>query len=241
MDHIRDWLEGTACPTVDPARDEQIENLARQLAKAMHREGKFFDINDSAPFLMNQAGDDLMLVKERVYELAVRRVLKDFSIDGRDRAGLRWIARTLGLIGGRDRQIELRVGRKVFEEYLMFGMSGGYLDEEELHQVQSMAAGLEIPTRDLLLGYLTDAGEQFLRRLLDGMADNGEITDESWNRLLATAEALGVARQEFLQVLRVHGKAIADHIRSNQAQGRPVLLDLKAVRSLLLLLSQPIN
>lgn len=240
MDHIRDWLEASASPVIDRHHDREIDSLARQLAKAMHREGKFFSIRDSAA-LLQASPQDMPLIKERVYELALRRVLKNFNIGGQDRAGLGWIGRTLGLAPEDTRRIELRVGRRVFEEYLMFAIAGGYLDQEELQQLQTMAASLDVPTRELLLGYLNDSGQQFLKRLVEGMAQDGQITDESWERLMTTVEALGVNRQEFLRILRLHGKTLADSIRTANAKGVPPPVDVKAVKPLLLRLAQPVG
>jgi hypothetical protein len=211
MEHIRAWLDATACPAVDPDQDRRVSSQARELAACMRKEGKFFSLRESSDVL-HVLPEDMALVKDRLYELALKFVLKNFVISDKDRMGLGWIARNLGLEAGQARLIELRVGRRVFEEFLGFGISGGYLDKEELTLLRTIAASLQVSTADLVISYLTEKGEDFLKRIFTGMPQDGVITDESWNRLLKTLGELGVSETQFLAALRPHGPRWAEKL-----------------------------
>lgn len=217
---IKAWLEATACRVLDPERDERVGRLARDVAKCMRREGSFFDFTDTTR-LLRVGLDDLPLVQERVYELTLKHVMRDYVITPRDRTGLGWIARRLRLPPEVARQVEVRVGRRVFEEYLAFALGGGYLDEEELGQLRSIADSLNVTTRQLLIGYLADAGEEFLRRIVEGIAENGRIDDTAWRRLIDSTERLGLREDEFVRVLRAQAHRhmlVASH-RTAGSQG----------------------
>jgi hypothetical protein len=208
VDRVRNLLEATNCATLDVERNRRIESFARQLAASMRQEGSFFSIREAADKL-HIAPEDLLLVKERVYELTLKSVFKKYLISGTDRTGLQWIGKTLRLTPEESRRIELRVGRRVFEEYLAFSISCGFLDEPEMSELRAIAQSLEVPTRDLLLSFLAESGEQFLRRILTGLAQDGEITDEAWGRLAATTTALGVGETELITLLRPAVRALA--------------------------------
>jgi|GEM_PF-3402645 len=214
IDRIRDWLDETACPLLDIEREERVGLLARKVAKSMRQEGRFFSFRETATFL-HMAVDDLPLVKERIYELTLKHVLDNYIIKERDRVGLRWIAKALKLSDEKTREIELRVGRHVFQEYLSFAISGGYLDDEELDQLHTLARSLGTTTKELLMDYLSGSGEQFLERILAGMAEDGKITDESWQRLISSTQALGLAERGFLTVLQKPGERLAERILTN--------------------------
>src|ERR1051325_2538772 len=96
MDRVRGWLDATECSTLAPEHEQRIENQARQMAKMMRQEGSFFSVRDCTAHL-NILPEDLPLIRERVYELAVKWVLRTFAITDKDRSGLRWIARILSL------------------------------------------------------------------------------------------------------------------------------------------------
>ena len=201
FERVRELLEATNCATLDSERNERIETFARQVALAMRQEGNFFHIHQAAETLQIPPLD-ILLVKERVYELTLRGVFKKSFISGKDRAGLHWIGKTLRLSPEDSRRIELRIGRRAFEEYLAFSISCGFLDAQEMAELRSISESLEVPTRDLLLSFLAESAEHFLRRILDGLTEDGRISDESWHRLVATTIALGVSEVELITLLR---------------------------------------
>jgi len=209
MGWVQDWLQATTCAVLGPQREEQVRHLARRMAGCMRREGKFFNFNEAASYL-GVPEEDRPIVKERLYELTLRYVLEDYQITEKDRAGLHWIARGLGLSEEQAHRIELRVGRRVFEEYLAFAIAGGYLDAEELGQLRAVAGSLGMTSRHLLLGYLAESGEQFLMRLATGMAENGQVSDAAWHRFLGSVHALGLAEEEIVRVLRLQARRLAE-------------------------------
>ena len=213
MNRLHQWLRATACPMLDRARDEQISALARQVIKCMRREGSFFSFHDTATVL-NVAIDDLVLVQERVYELSLKHVMEDFRINRRDRGGLGWIARNLKLEAKDSRRIELRVGRQVFEEYLAFSIAGGRLTDDEIREFQALAESLSITTRQLLLLFLAESGEDFLGMVLDMMAEKQTLDQATWEQLTASLNALGLDEQELIRVLRAQGPRLAAHLAS---------------------------
>jgi len=220
MGWVHNWLEATACPTLKRDQEEQVQSLACQLGYFMRQEGRFFDLNETV-VLLGISPRELPLVQDRLYELTLRFVLRNYAITDRDRAGLGWVAKTLRLSPEHARRIELRVGRRVFEQYLSFAISGGYLDHEELDQLRSVAESLGVTTRTLLVGNLAESGPDFLERILTGMTENGRITDQAWNRLLASTLALGLSHDEFLRILRPHAQRLADDIRSRPLPQSP--------------------
>jgi hypothetical protein len=221
MNRLHQWLRATACPVLDRARDEQISALARQVIKCMRREGSFFSFHDTAT-LMNVPLEDLVLVQERVYELTLKHVMEDFRINRRDRGGLGWIARNLKIEAKDARRIELRVGRQVFEEYLAFSIAGGRLTEDEIAEFQALAESLSITTRQLLVLYLAESGEDFLGMVLDMMAEQQNIDRATWEQLTASLNALGLDERELVRVLRAQGPRLASHLagisRPSEAQ-----------------------
>lgn len=215
---IRQWLEATACPVLDWARNEQVEQAARQVVKCMRREGSFFSFRDTADVLKIPI-EDLVLVKERVYELTLKHVMEDYRINKRDRQGLGWISRALKLDPKDARRIELRVGRQAFDQYLAFAISGGHLSDEEIAEFREMADSLHVTTRQLLLLFLAEAGESFLKMILDVMADQQVVNDEDWGRLTGSLTALGLDEDELVRVIRA--QAIRFHENLKAASKRP--------------------
>ncbi len=209
LERVRELLEATNCATLDPQRNERIESMARELAKSMRHEGHFFHIHVAAEALQIPP-EDILLVKERLYELTLKRVFRKNMISGTDRTGLQWIGRTLHMTPEESRRIELRVGRRVFEEYLAFSISCGYLDEQDMSELRSIADSLSVSTRDLLLGFLAESAEKFLRRILTGLAEDGWISDAAWRRLLDTTASLGVNERELVTLLRPAARSLAE-------------------------------
>jgi hypothetical protein len=232
MGWVRNWLEATACPVLQRDQDERVQSLAYQLGRTMRHEGKFFNLQETAEMLGIPV-QDTPLVQDRLYELTLKFVLQNYAINERDRSGLGWVARALKLPPEQARRIELRVGRRVFEQYLAFAIAGGYLDDEELQQLRSVAASLDVSTRQLLVGYLAEAGREFLEQILTGMAEDGKITDAAWNRLLASTQALGLDKEEFLRVLRPHAQHLAERARTRvKPDGQPDTDPWPALQSL---------
>ena len=218
MNWVEKWLDATACPSLDPKRDKQVESLAHEIGRSMRHDGRFFHI-DQAAAALGILDEDLPLVRDRLYELSLKYVLHRFTVTDKDRAGLGWVARKLQLTPEQARQVELRVGRKVFEEFLAFAMAGGFLDEEELGQLRSIAECLTVTTRQLVMGYLVESGDEFLHRIMEGMAEEGQISDTAWEKLMASVEVLGVSPAECVAALRGHATAFArkivDRARAN--------------------------
>lgn len=233
MGWVRDWLEATACPSLDRDRDERVSALAQQMGRFMRHEGRFFSLRETAVTL-GIGPTDMPYVQDRVYELTLKYVMQDYAITDRDRAGLGWVAKTLKLPPEQARRIELRVGRSVFEQYLAFAIAGGYLDEEELRQLRTVADSLNVSTRQFLLGYLADSGEEFLERILAGMAEDGAITDAAWKRLVASTAALGLEEEEFARVLRPQVRRLAGRVPARaRSNGRSDTDITPALRSLM--------
>ena len=233
MGWVRDWLEATACPSLDRDRDERVSALAQQMGRFMRHEGRFFSLRETAVTL-GIGPSDMAYVQDRVYELTLKFVMQDYVITERDRAGLRWVAKALKLPPEQARRIELRVGRNVFEQFLAFAIAGGYLDQDELQQLRTVADSLNVSTRQFLLGYLADSGEAFLERILAGMAEDGEITDAAWKRLLTSTAALGLEEQEFVRVLRPQVRRLANRVPARTRSGSGSDADLTpALQSLM--------
>lgn len=210
---IRQWLEATACPPLDYAQQERVDLAARQVVKSMRREGSFFSFHDTTS-LMDIPLEDLVPVKERVYELALKHVMEDYRIDPRDRVGMGWIARALRLDPKDARRIELRVGRQMFDEYLAFAISGGHLSEDEIAEFRQIAESLRVTTRQLLLLFLADSGEKFLKMLLETIAEKQTISDDDWTRLTTSLAALGLGEDELVRVLRAQAARFRDQLKS---------------------------
>lgn len=211
------WMEATACPRFSADRERRVGDFARRLARSMVQEGHFFSFRAAVEFL-NVPPEDGDPVRDRVYELAFKRVLEEGSATAAARrAGLRWIARHLGLSEKQAGWVELRVGRRVFEEYLAFALAGGRLDPDELEYLRAIADGLGIGTRRLLLGCLAESGGRLLERLLEGLAEDGRIDDRDWTLLLDTVGALGVTPDEFGRLLRPHARRLVDRL---EVEGR---------------------
>lgn len=215
MERVRELLEATNRATLDTERNERIERHARDLARIMRQEGHFFHIHLAAENLQIPPVD-ILLVKERVYELTLRSVFKKHLISGEDRTGLAWIGKTLRLTPEESRRIELRVGRRVFEEYLAFSIACGYLDEQEMAELRSIGRSLSVETRELLLSFLAESGEHFLRRILTGLAEDGQISDEAWQRLVSTTAALGVQELELATLLRPAERSLAKKLEKEK-------------------------
>jgi hypothetical protein len=213
MNRIRKWLQATACPVLDWAQNERIELAARQVVKFMRREGNLFSFLDTTT-LLKVPIEDLVLVKERVYELTLKHVMEDYRINERDRQGLGWIARTLKLDPKDARLIELRVGRQVFDEYLAFAISGGHLSDDEVAEFKQIADSLHITTRQLLLLFLAESGEEFLKMILDALADQQAIADADWGRFTASLAALGLDEEELIRVLRAQSLRFRENLKA---------------------------
>jgi hypothetical protein len=234
MSRIREWLDATTCPTLDPLRNERIEDFAKQVVKCMRREGSFFSFRDTTEVLKVPL-EDLVLVKERVYELTLNYVMEDYRITDRDRAGLGWIARTLRLDPKDARRIELQVGRRVFDEYLAFAISGGHLSDDEIAEFRRLAESLRATTRQLLLLFLADSGEEFLKMILDVMAEKQAVDGADWRKLTASLAALGLDEQELIRILRAQSARFlatqsAAIRQTEQMQARQRTLELLLAR-----------
>lgn len=232
MSHIREWLEATACPSLDWVRDEQVGKQARSVVKAMRREGHFFSFRDTTELLKIPL-EDLVLVKERVYELTLKHVMEDFRISECDRGGLRWIAHSLHLEPDDARRIELRVGRKVFEEYLAFAIAGGYLTGDEVQEFRRLAVSLDVTTRQLLLGYLAESGEQFLQMIAEAVVADGAVSASQWGKLIASVGALGLDEGELVRVLKAQIPRFAEKAAAAPPKGEFARLQRLAVETLI--------
>jgi hypothetical protein len=211
FDHVRDWLDATVLPAQDEEAERRITTLTRQLARCMRKEGHFFDFGETVR-TMELSAADLLLVKQRLYELAVRRVLRAFAISEKDRSGLRWIARAVALSDEECRRIESSAGRQIFELHLGFSMSAGFLDEEELGQVRSLAASLGGTTHEMFAAYLADSGAEFVERLLTGLAEGEGVTDAWWERFMGTIAALGMDAERFRETVRPHVRRAVERV-----------------------------
>src|SRR3972149_813013 len=96
MGWVRDWLEATACPTLERDQDEHVQSLAQQMGRVMRHEGRFFSLRETAVLLCIPPRG-LPLVQDRLYELALKFVMQDYAITDRDRVGLGWVAKALKL------------------------------------------------------------------------------------------------------------------------------------------------
>jgi len=238
MSRIRHWLEATACPILDFSRNERVEEMARQVVRCMRREGSFFSFRDTTS-LMNVPLEDLALVKERVYELTLKYVMEDYRIDQRDRQGLGWIARHLRLESKDARWIELRVGRKVFDEYLAFAIAGGHLSQDEIAEFRTLAESLRTTTRQLLLLFLAESGEKFLEMILEALSDRQTVEQADWGQLTASLAALGLKEEELIRILRAQAGRLQENLAAthrrtpqmeNQQRVLQLLLDLFEAR-----------
>lgn len=210
---IRQWLEATACPALDHAQRERVDLAARQVVKSMRREGSFFSFRDTTS-LMNIPVEDIVPVKERVYELTLKHVMEDYRIDERDRVGLGWIARALKLEPKDARRIELRVGRQAFDQCLAFALAGGHLADDEIAEFHRIAESLQVTARQLLLLFLAESGEDFLKMLLGTFAENHCVTDDEWGKLAASLAALGLEENELVRVLRAQAARFRDKLKA---------------------------
>jgi hypothetical protein len=237
---VLEWLDATGHPTYDEDHERQIVTQARAVAGCMRREGRFFNFSETVAAL-KVPPSEFLLIKERLYELALHRVLREFTITQKDRSGLRWIARAVHLSEEECRNVERRVGRQVFEQHLSFWMSAGYLDEEELQQVRSLAGSLGRTTREMFLQYLGTSGADFLDRIMTGLTEGEDIPDAAWSRLLATVGALGVEAEVFLERVRPHARRHIEKLLVNVKLGIVNQDNVKPARRLLDHLSKSSN
>lgn len=200
IDLVSGWLDTARQPAVDPAREERVLGLAREMARSMRREGRFFQFIETAQTLNIDAGD-LPAVKERLYDLAISKVLEAGAISAKDRVGLRWIARALRLSEDECRGIERRVGVQLFEQQFAFGTSCGSLDADEVSWLHSLAEALGTTARELVLEYLGRHGHDFVERLRESAGDARRIPHDVWQRLLRTLALLGVGEAEVRTLL----------------------------------------
>lgn len=210
---IREWLKATACPVLDYAQDERVDIAARHVIKAMRREGNFFSFRDTTG-LLNVPIEDLVLVKERVYELTLKHVMEDYKISDRDRQGMAWIAKALKLDPKDARHIELRVGRQAFDEYLGFSISGGHLTKDEIAEFRQIAESLRVTTRQLLLLFLAESGEDFLKMILDALADKQAIDKADWGKLTTSLDALGLEEEELVRIMRAQASRFHENLKA---------------------------
>lgn len=210
---IREWLKATACPVLDYAQDERVDVAARHVIKAMRREGNFFSFLDTTT-LLHVPVEDIILVKERVYELTLKHVMEDYKISERDRQGMAWIAKALKLDAKDARRIELRVGRQAFDEYLAFSISGGHLTADEIAEFRLIAESLRVTTRQLLLLFLAESGEHFLKMILDALADKEKVENADWRKLTASLAALGLEEEELVRIMRAQAVRFRENLKA---------------------------
>ncbi|MDM8008717.1 MAG: HNH endonuclease signature motif containing protein [Phycisphaerae bacterium] len=224
MSRLLDWLKTASGRILDPEREERVAHLGRLVAQRLREEKNAFQIDH---FLQEYqvAPRDVMPLKERVYQMALDRVWEDRNVSEKEKASLQWVASRLGLDARSRQRLDAEIGRRVFEQALGRICSDGTVSEEEARELDRIAVCFDTTVRDLVRTCFRQVGEAFFRGLFATAVQDGRLTEDEWDRLLLTADRLGLGREELLACLQPMAEHFIEHALADAKADGELSLD----------------
>jgi tellurite resistance protein len=233
MSKLMSWLKTTSVRVLDPNREERISAFADEVWRQLKEKGNAFNLKQAMSHLGADVEDNA-LVAERVYERALQKAWADQVITERERQSLDVISRMLSIPPHRLREIEQRYGLAVFERAMGYAFADGRLDPDEAQALTTIATGLNTTTRQLILQYFNEQGDAFLRNLFAQAMQADSFTPHDWQRLVATAAALGLNEMDLRQAVRPQAQIYIEHVLADaKADGRITAAERQAIQWLL--------
>ena len=235
MAKLIDWIRNASANLLDPQREKQLDLWASQVESAIARERRDFDYEKVAAQLQVPRSEDRW-VAERTYERAVRRAWQDDVVTSKERAALGWVAQAVSLEKSRATAVEQRIGREHFEQFFAEAIVDGEIDARESSVLRGIAASMGTDVRSLVRRYFSEQGQSLLRGLFLNLVNHGNFTQDDWQRLVASATALGLPESELLQVIAPQAQQFVERVLADAKQDKE--LDEVERRQLLWLLER---
>lgn len=208
---VLDFFKRASLKLVDPGREERIEELARGLEVLLRERRQGFSF-DSATKDLEVHPKDVPLVGDLVYTRALERAWSDSTLNEKERMALEWLRQALQLSSGKAKTLELAVALPIAERSLCQALKDGFVDASEGAKLTSIAESLGYDRRILFREYFREYGEDFLRGMFAEMTESGSLTQESWRRLVSSAEVLGLDGYELEIVLARQAERFIEHV-----------------------------
>jgi hypothetical protein len=99
----------------------------------------------------------------------------------------------------------------VFKTVLSKAFADGRIDDNERQHIDAVAAAVGHTVGSLMTLFFKQEGEQLLRSLFAGMASDGQLNRDEWQRFRQTADWLGISREAMLPAICHPAKQLIEH------------------------------
>jgi hypothetical protein len=205
------WLGKIAQSTVDPGRQQRIDNLEAHLIKMLKSGGQNFSIGQ-VQLPPDFSPEDLRDASERLFSKQLERAWADQVITVAESKQLSFLIRALQIPKDKVQAMQLACVKRAFEIVLAKSIDDGVIDAKEKKHLSHITGQAGISLGDFVNTYFKSECEDFLRGVFLNAVNDGAITQEEWGNLVSAMEALGVSKDEFFSKIAKQAKAFVEHV-----------------------------
>lgn len=155
---------------------------------------------------------DLKVATKAYYQLMLQRLWENGLPQPNQRQLLGVIAEKLRLPQDEVKQLNEEVASLAFAECLSEALKDGVLTASELEALQGVASFTGSTVKVFARRNALRQGIGILRGLFAEATSTGILDQKLWQNLQASADALGLTREELLEAVTPHAKSFAEHV-----------------------------
>lgn len=205
------WLGKVAQSAIDPNREERVNQLEALIFNGLKQFGKNFSIRQ-IQLTEDFARADLSDAAERVFQNSLKRAWNDNVITANEKAQLSMLEKALELDPQKIKSMQMNFAKASFESVLAQAMEDGVVDEKEKKHLTHIAAQMGCSLGAFANAYFQNECEGFLRSIFLAAINDGDLSVQEWNNLIATIETLGLTQEEFFSKVRPQAQAFVEHV-----------------------------
>lgn len=208
---LLNWISGAITDALDAVKEERIEGYVARVDAEFGRQREKFDFG-RAVGVLGISDDDRPLVASRVYGRFLDRSWSDSQISARETEMLAWVARILGLSSSTVAKLNAEAAGKVFKGALAKAVSDGHVDDKEAAKLQAIATAGGMSVGELMARFFAKEGDGLLQSMFSQAASDGQLSRDDWTEFRATAERLGLPRDQILTAIRQPAQQLVEHV-----------------------------
>lgn len=208
---IFDRVKKAVMDQYDPDRDERIKGLANHLYKDLVARRDTFTLESSLGAL-DVSNSDLKGAKRFLYEHLLKKAWADGVVTSKERQELRWVQDKLQFPADEADKLNLEFAKSEFGKAFGLAIEDGELTDEEFARLNQLASATGLNTESMAKAFFADEGEGFIRSTFLHAIQQGELNYETWYKIVATAERLGIAEDALQKLLSRIAKQYVEHV-----------------------------